>query len=307
MPAKDIFEFSVPILCEKNEKSDSGHLAVKGIAINEVITRNNVKYTAEELQAAAGSLQGRPILKDHNNSVDSIVGKVKASYFDAMAKNVQFEGEIFDERVKTMIREGLINHVSIGARVKSMEKVKEEKAGDEYILVKGVEFLELSLVAVPGDPGASISQAFEEAFRLNESNEIKKEELVVQDLISQENKEGKIMEESVVKQLEEKIKAYEAKELQAKYEKYVTLCKEMNIDAEAMDSMSSEVLEKTIVTLEKAVVKFKKVSEEKIATRARVVNEEVADDSLSGYAISESNGYFELFKMPQSKGVTKWQ
>ena len=45
-----VFEYFVPI---QKEAYTSGSYAISGIAINTTITRNNVKYTAEELSLSA--------------------------------------------------------------------------------------------------------------------------------------------------------------------------------------------------------------------------------------------------------------
>ena len=66
-------------------------IKIKGTAINETTTRNGVTYLAEELSVSANSLRNKPILKDHNNSIDSIVGRTTENvYFDINSKSVKF-------------------------------------------------------------------------------------------------------------------------------------------------------------------------------------------------------------------------
>ena len=302
-----LMEFSVPIVTEFDQESKS--MAVKGVAINEVITRNNVKYTAEELAIAAHSLQGKPILKDHNNSVDSIIGRVKTSYFDAMAKNVQFTGEVFDESVKSKIQMGLINNVSIGARVKSMEKVKEKD--EEYVIVKGLEFLELSLVAVPGDPGASISHAFEEAFKLISAEEqpLTTTRTIFQTTLPENVKPVIIIDttmednkmEDELKTLREKVQAFEAKDKADIYAKYANICKELGTEPDAIETMTTEVLRKAAEGLEKTSSKLK-VAE---TQRAKVVNDapKPISEGWESYMVATNRGALEMFKMPGQKGL----
>lgn len=81
-----------------------------------------------------------------------------------------FEGIIRDKKIQEMINDGRIKNVSIGAKVKDL--VKEEKNGTEYVVAKGLEFLELSLVPVPGDAGATLAQALSEAFDLKETEHV---------------------------------------------------------------------------------------------------------------------------------------
>src|SRR3990167_7436913 len=169
-----VFEYFVPI---QKEAYTSGAYAISGIAINTTITRNNVKYTAEELSLSAASLVGKPVLKDHDQKIDSIVGVVESAEFDGDA--IAFRARIMDEKVKLMIEDGRIKNVSIGAQVRELVKEKKEGEGD-VVTAKGISFLELSLVAVPGDSNAVIFQAqsakplmavaerFESRLRLNE-------------------------------------------------------------------------------------------------------------------------------------------
>jgi len=143
---------------------------VMGVAINETITRNKIKYQAEELSKAASTLSGKPILKDHNNSVDSIVGRVTASKFEG--DKITYQGVIRDDMMIEKIKKGLITNVSIGAQFENTSEDVDEN-GEMCRVVKGLEFLELSLVAVPGDAHASISQAITEAYKAIQSiNEV---------------------------------------------------------------------------------------------------------------------------------------
>ena len=79
--------FSVPINCSTTGDND---FVIEGTAINSVLTRNGVEFIQEELQKSAMSLKNKPLLKDHNNSVDSIVGRVIESSYSDSNKNVQF-------------------------------------------------------------------------------------------------------------------------------------------------------------------------------------------------------------------------
>lgn len=164
--------FSVPIT--ESLISKEKNLTIKGIAINEGTTRNKTIFTAEELNKSADSLKGKPLLKDHNNSVDSIVGKVMNSNYNTMQKCIDFEAKVFDEDMKMKINEGLVCSVSVGAQCKAIEEVYS-KCDDgteklEGYKVSGIDFVELSLVAVPADPNANFSKAICEKFELTNSN-----------------------------------------------------------------------------------------------------------------------------------------
>ena len=155
--------FSVPIAESAKQKNE---FVIKGIAINEVTTRNNVRYIAEELKTSAHSLVDKPLLKDHTNSVDAIVGRVTNSFYDPVNRNIRFEARVVDKDMENKIRDGLITSVSVGAMVRDL--VREEKDGEEsdYLIAKGIEFVELSLVSVPADPNAGLAIA--EAYQLKD-------------------------------------------------------------------------------------------------------------------------------------------
>ena len=153
----------------KEAKQTDNFLEIEGVAINETTTRNNYIYTAEELDKAAPTLINRPILKDHTNSVDSIVGIVTSSIFDKDKRNIQYRGKIMDKETMEKINDGRVSAVSIGANVADL--IEEENDKGKF-KVKGLEFLELSLVAIPGDPNASVGASFErlaESFKLHNS------------------------------------------------------------------------------------------------------------------------------------------
>tara|TARA_Y100000310_G_scaffold285517_1_gene309039 strand:+ start:1604 stop:2848 length:1245 start_codon:yes stop_codon:yes gene_type:complete len=152
---KQILNFVVPI---ENSYSRDDEFLIKGTAINSTTTRNGVKYTSEELSKSANTLKNKPILKDHKNSVDNIVGRTTNSYFEN--EKVVFEGRIVDEEIRQKIQQGLITSVSVGAMVEEVP-YEEDESGEftGTVLAKGIDFVELSLVAIPADPEAGLSQA----------------------------------------------------------------------------------------------------------------------------------------------------
>lgn len=85
-----------------------------------------------------------------------------------------FEGVIKDKRYQEMISEGLINNVSVGATVDDVEELYNEETGKTTYALKGIEFLEVSLVAIPADPGAGFSKSSFEAV-VSEALKMKKE------------------------------------------------------------------------------------------------------------------------------------
>lgn len=155
-------EFLTPFTTEKAYETSSKDIIIKGKAINATTTRNGNTYAAEELRKSANTLSNRPILVDHINSVDKIAGKVLKAYYDEANQAVMFEGIIKEAKYKSMIVDGLIENVSVGAIVQEVEEVSTEE-GLTSIMLKGIEFVEISLVAIPADPNAGFSSALREA------------------------------------------------------------------------------------------------------------------------------------------------
>jgi len=269
-------EFVVPILENRTVGND---FMIRGTAINETTTRNGVTYVAEELIVAAASLKDKPILKDHKNSVDSIVGRTTNNViFNEMTKSIEFEGKIMDSSIKEKIRDGRIRSVSVGAFVEDIEKTETED-GEEQGIARGIDFVELSLVAVPADPNAGFSRAIAEALKLKEEgteeNFTKEEEkeikekakkLVItteekQDYINQIKEDNNMSDEQVEKlrvefkdelkaQKEEynaQIEAIKEERLAELKEKYTSVTKERGLDSGSVDKFDAETL-KTLIS-----------------------------------------------------------
>ena len=154
-----VLEYFVPI----NSKAFlNGEFLIEGTAINETTTSNGHKFLGEELEMSAKTLVGVPLLKDHNNSVDSIVGKVREAKFDQGSKSIPFKAIVKDEKMQGLIRDGLLNTVSVGAHV-DPKNIEETEDGD--IIPHGIIFKELSLVAIPAAAGATFQIALNNAYK----------------------------------------------------------------------------------------------------------------------------------------------
>ena len=158
MRVKYVTEFAAQ---ESADDKDKDIITINGKAVYENISLNRVKYEAKELEKAAPTLINKPLMTDHVNSVNNVIGKVTAAWYDAAQKAVMFTAEVYkkllDEKLLTRILKGLVNKVSIGADV---AKVAYKKIGEDLIrIVKGITFVELSLVAVPGNSDADFTKA----------------------------------------------------------------------------------------------------------------------------------------------------
>ena len=163
--------YSVPIKIVEStiteEGSENDEFMIEGIAINATLTDNNHKFLAEELKPAAKTLVNRPLLKDHDDSVDSIVGRVIEAKFDELGQNIRFQARINNtevgQKIKELIIAGDLNTVSVGASVKELEDA------EDFIIPRGIKFKELSLVATPADDDAQFTfngNSFEHAITM---------------------------------------------------------------------------------------------------------------------------------------------
>jgi hypothetical protein len=158
-------------ISEKSFDKETDEFFIRGVAINETTTLNNVKYVAEELEKGAPSWRNVPILLDHKNEVKNIVGRTTEKVnWNAEGRRIDFEAKIMDKDIREMIKDGRISNVSIGAKV---EDLIEEKDGSKKAV--GIRGLEISLVAVPGDSHAKLAQAFNSSFHLKEMADAEEE------------------------------------------------------------------------------------------------------------------------------------
>lgn len=269
--------FVVPIIELLQQKDDDkldDVMRIEGVAIEETTSRNNVTYKVEELEMAADTLVGAPLLKDHNNTVDGIVGKVTEAYMDG--KQLKFKAEVMDDSMKEKIKNGLIKNVSVGSKLKELQKVVEDEV--TKFVAKGIEFLELSLVAVPGVKGATFSQSVTEAFdafeveeRNNMENKLKAIEEKLALLLAKESEE-EVLEEEPEAEAEEELED-NSEELE---EKFSAVNKEMN-------DLKSALLEVT-----KELVSRKSVVSE---------NTNVGPEYAKGDLVSERGNYWQEWDM----------
>ena len=123
-------------------------LRIGGVAITVGLSRNLNVYTPEELQAFASQLVGAPMYIEHV-SVSNATGKVTKAFYDSVSRCLLYEAEVYDPVIADKIRNGMIQHVSVGADYDALDVVDAK-------VPHGLHNAELSLVAVPGIPEANI-------------------------------------------------------------------------------------------------------------------------------------------------------
>lgn len=300
-----LLEFSAPIT--ENALVDN-EFVIKGIAINETTTQNNHKYIAEELEKAAPGMTGKPLLVDHDNRVESIKGRVTNSFFDKNNKNIQFEARVMDKNIREMIKDGRIDSVSIGAYAEDL--VKEEDSGS--LIAKGLNIVELSLVAVPADNKANFASAMASNFHIKESLDKEKTLDIIErrygkmtEGINQkveEKSEDKVVEtnnklEETNNQLLEEIKSLKEEKKQNLIENYNKLCKDKNVEAKDVTNLTEETIKALIEQIEGFVIE--EVVEEKAETKS-VVSEKIQE-------LPQEMESFVVERSPLSKGIAVWE
>jgi hypothetical protein len=130
------------------EAASGKPLRIAGVAMVAGISRNFNVYTPNELAAFAEKLKAAPVYIEHV-SASRAVGKVTETAFDPVLRAITYVAEIYDEAIAEKIRNGLIQHVSVGADYQVMDVVDAK-------VPRGLYNAELSLVAVPGVPETTI-------------------------------------------------------------------------------------------------------------------------------------------------------
>ncbi len=195
------FNYQVPIM-EKGLIDDE--FIIQGTALNAVTTSNNHKFLAEELKPAAKTLGGVPLLKDHTNEVEAVMGRVLKGTFMEAEKRIDFKATVIDKTMQGMINDGRIDSVSVGANVEELEETD-----DGFFIPRGINFRELSLVAVGADEGATFGVALQEAYnsKLTLGKTPEGEEMSKGKMGEEEDKKA----EEEIKKAEEEKKAEAAK------------------------------------------------------------------------------------------------
>lgn len=275
----NLLEFFVPIT-ESFDKEDN--LMIRGVAINETTTLNNVKYVAEELEKAAPSFRNVPILLDHKNEIKNIVGRTTENVvWNAVNKRIEFEGKIMDKQIKAMIKDGRIGSVSIGAKVTDLT---EEDDGSMKAV--GIRGLEISLVAVPGDQAANFAQAVTHSFKLKEMAKLKSSSIKQLNLKEDKIKmvetikeEESVVEEPTVEPVEEPVEepTVETPEVEAPAEEKAPTVQNINVK---VDNDGISEIRKEINEMKELLITRKKLKEE-------LEEDESAEDETKGEVSDE--------------------
>lgn len=137
-------------------ESDDGY-TITGIAIGENdVTRGESgiekRWPREALKPSADSLAGRPLVKDHDNTTDGVVGEVTSTAYED-GVGLLYEAELYDESLADKIANGLLE-VSIRGYHNNVEDMSEDDDGNK--IVEKVVFDNLSIVPTGAAPSNTV-------------------------------------------------------------------------------------------------------------------------------------------------------
>ena len=162
---------------------DDGRTQVSGIAINPGKYHGLIRIEEDEMQNAVDNLLGDIILKDHDNSCDSAIGRVTFTDLAINEKTgmrcAKYEGWIDSDEKKLInkINKGIIDSTSIGFSYepycsicgRPLEECNHFIWDDGFeIIAKNIAPYELSIVSVPADKNATVSTSFSATETLSE-------------------------------------------------------------------------------------------------------------------------------------------
>jgi hypothetical protein len=236
----------------------------------------NLCFTEDILKKHAGDLTGKPVLLDHNQTAEGIVGSVVSSYYDddkkAIIARVRIP-KVGNERLIGLLNlsPSPISSVSIGAFIE-----KEERNGKYY--VTNIEFKELSIVFEGADKNAKI-------LRNDKRRTIMQGKITKEELSTMTNEDLSNVVETLCLQLEVAKKEIETLKREAdigrSYKEH--LQKEAIRLVKLVEGESSPILKlidkADVDTLKEIVDGFAEKGQEKFkaAAKTNLVNEEIVD------------------------------
>lgn len=126
-----------------------------GLAAYPTVSANNHQWTEEELKAATAKFEGKPLLLDHEEKTEKVVGIINKSWYD---KGLRFEAiglvdnDLFDKLAGKAPVPPLVKGLSIGGQ------------GETVLMPDGTEAVrnfqpqEISIVPFPAIDNAHIEQ-----------------------------------------------------------------------------------------------------------------------------------------------------
>jgi hypothetical protein len=271
-----------------NYEEDENYIYVDAVVLVPGVVKRkygDLLIDADELKKSANSLKSKPVLVEHQNDVNSVVGQVIESFFDEGKKELKAKLKLLkkgNDKLIQLIKDKIITKLSAGFE-RSLEQVK-----NGIYRAKDIFFQEVSIVLNPAVDQATI---------------LKKEDIDMQD-IEALSKEKSILEREVetlkativskdekIEELSEKLSVFE-KEIKAlkemaeigkKYEESLRSDAEKFVKVvEGDDSPILSLIGKAYMDELQAIVKkYESIAREKLKSTAKGVDKNAGEDEFS--------------------------
>ena len=145
----------------KEQKGDG--VIIEGLALPYgKVSRNGNKYSEESIRATYKTLEGKPVLYNHNP--DRVIGHVEKVWLGEDGLYYRANIDPAEEEIVRKLKRGDLKNVSIQVMVKNVDY----KEG--YAEIEIGEFLELSIVSIPGfaDTSAQVLEKFKRGETMKE-------------------------------------------------------------------------------------------------------------------------------------------
>lgn len=294
---------------------DDGRTQISGIAINPGKYHGLIRIEEDEMQNAVDNLLGDIILKDHDNSCDSAIGRVTSTELAINDKTgmrcAKYEGWIDSDEQKLInkINKGIIDSTSIGFEYepycsicgRPLEECNHFIWDDGFeIIAKNIAPHELSIVSVPADKNATVSTFSATATLSDKLIELKEQKrqqgennMDFEEKYSELEAEFEEFKESAKTELEE-LKAEHETKISDKIEETLSIKKELQ---EAKDALAAANSELEVLQAEMAKIAEEKLSE--LRDQVTELNEKVSagltEEEISELSESGLNRYVDMF------------
>ena len=295
---------------------DDGRTQVSGIAINPGKYHGLIRIEEDEMQNAVDNLLGDIILKDHDNSCDSAIGRVTSTELAINEKTgmrcAKYEGWLDSDEKKLInkINKGIIDSTSIGFSYEPycsicgqpLEKCNHFIWDDNFeIIAKNIAPYELSIVSVPADKNATVSTfsatetLSDKLIELKEQKRQQKGEsnMDFEEKYSELETEFEEFKESAKTELEE-LKAEHETKISDKIEETLSLKQELQ---EAKDALTAANSELEVLKAELAQIAEEKLSElrEQVTELNEKVSAGLTEEEISELSESGLHRYVDMF------------
>ncbi|KAA0257204.1 DUF2213 domain-containing protein [Deferribacter autotrophicus] len=271
-----------------NFEEDENYVYVDAVVlVPGTIKRNygDLIIEADELKRSAEGLKGKPVLIEHQNDVNSVVGQVIESFFDDDTVQLKAKLKILkkgNDKLIQLIKDKIVTKLSAGFR-RTLEQVK---AG--MYRAKDIEFQEVSIVLNSAVDQATILK--KEVIDMPDIESLTKEKTLLEkevetlkrQLVAREEKIEELTEKLSV--LEKEIEALKGMaEIGKKYEE--SLIKDAEKFVKVVEGDDSPILsligKAEIDELQAIARKYEALAREKLKNTAKGTDDDTEKDELN--------------------------